>query len=69
MQDGPLIDPKHRPKNYLHKSVKFSLVKYRIISIQPYRLTQAPSKIWFLSLGLYPCSQELNKLAKLANVI
>jgi hypothetical protein len=69
MQHRPLSDPIGRPKNYLHRSIRFDLVKYHIISIQPNIIAQqsaaAPSKIWFLSFRHNPYSQEPNRLAKL----
>jgi hypothetical protein len=67
MQHGPLSDPIGHPENYLPRSIRFGLVKYHIISIQPIaqQSAAAHSKIWFLSFGHKPCSQEPNRIAKL----
>jgi len=40
MQHESLSYPIRRPGNYLHRCIRFSFVKYHIISIQPNRPTQ-----------------------------
>ena len=67
MQHGPLSFPIRRPKNYMHRCIMFSFVKYHIFSIQPNRPTQCSSSQENLvsKFRLKPCSQEPNILAKL----
>jgi hypothetical protein len=35
MQLRPCTDPKGCPENYLHESIRFYIIEYHIISIQP----------------------------------